>query len=110
MQGPVTPLAADPREGVVRQPRNEIVTPRFIAVPPAALDALRAAEQREFRFRHAAPFLEQPQRARTRLPVFARIPFTRLDAPPRMLRPVIRLRGEAADPSRAKPRAQPLEE
>src|SRR5258706_8271746 len=110
MQGPCTVFAVDPAGGVVRQPGDEVVALRLVAVPPAALDALQPGEQREFRLGQAARLLQEPQRPRTRLPELARIPFAGLDPAPGMLGPVIGLRGEAADRLAAEADAQALEQ
>src|SRR6185295_6542964 len=110
MQGPFAAFAEDPRQGIIRQPGDEVVAFRLVAVPPAALDALGAAEQGEFALGEAARFLEQPQRSRARLAEFARIPFAGLDPPPGMLGPVVGLRRQAADRFRAEAHAQALDQ
>src|SRR5882672_12474558 len=110
MQGPFAAFAADPGGGVARQPGDEVIALRFVAVPPAALDAFRPGEQRELRLGQAARLFQEPQRPRARQPELARIPFARLDAPPSVLGPVIGLRGEPADSRAAQADAQALEQ
>src|SRR5260221_3471335 len=110
MQGPLAAFAADPAGGVIRQPGDEVVALRLVAVPPAALDALRPGEQREFRLHQAARLFQQPQRPCARLPELARIPFAGLDPAPGMLGPMIGLRGEAADRFAAEADTQALDQ
>src|SRR6266571_3174827 len=110
MQVPFARFAIDPGKRFL-QPGDEVIAPRLVAVPPAALDALGPGEQRELRLGDAARRLEQPQRPRAGLPELARVPFARLDAPPGVLGPVVGLHREAADRAlppgarRAAPRA-----
>src|SRR5262245_59327402 len=110
MQGPFAALAADPGDGFVAETRDEVVALRLVAVPPAAFDAFRAAEQREFRLGEPAALFEQPERPRARLPVFAGVPFAGLDAPPGVFRAVVGLRGETADRFGAEAHPQALDE
>src|SRR3954470_16470525 len=97
MQVPFASFTKDPAERAALELGDEIVALRLVAVPPAALDALRAGEQRELHRAQPARRLEQPQRPRARLAELARIPFARLDAPPGVLGAVVGLGGEAAD-------------
>src|SRR6185503_19888658 len=110
MQGPFAAFAVDPGGGVARQPGDEVSALRFVAVPPAALDAFLPGEQREFRLGQAARLFQQPQRSRARQQELALIPFARLNAPPGMLGPVIGLRGEPADCRATQADSQALEQ
>src|SRR5260221_14668722 len=110
MQAPMTVLAVNPAAGIVRQPGDKVIALRLVAVPPAALDALRPGKEREVRFEQAARLLQQPQRPRPRLPELARIPFAGLDPAPGMLGPMLGLRGEAADRLAAEADAQALDQ
>src|SRR5688500_15807817 len=109
MQEPFAGFAVDPRLGLVRQACDEVVAARFVAIPPARLDALGPCKQDEFTFIQFLRF-EQPQRARPRWTELVRVPFTRLDAPPGMLGAMVGMRGEAADGRVPQARAQPLEQ
>src|SRR5436190_20601094 len=110
MQAPLAAFAADPAGGVVRQPSDEVVALRLVAVPPSAFDTLRAGEQREFRLGQATRPRQEPERSSARLPELARIPFAGLDPAPGMLGPVVGLRGEAADCFAAETDAQAPEQ
>src|SRR3954466_8778379 len=95
MHEPSVVLPVEPYERSVAGARHEVVALCVVAVPPAALDALRAGEQLEIHLREAPRRFEQPQWPRPRLREFARVPFTRLDASPGEFRAVIGLGGEA---------------
>src|SRR5512145_1197546 len=83
----------DPGERAVGQPGDEVIAPRVIAVPPARLDALRTSERSEFAFFQLFRF-KKPNWARAGSRIRSRIPFAGLDAPPGVLRAMIRQRGE----------------
>src|SRR5438552_17422936 len=110
MQEPCAGFAVNPAQGRIGKAGDEVVAPRVVAVPPAALDALRAGEQLQIVFAHRARRLEQPQRARAGVPELARIPFAGLDAPPAVFRTMIRMSRQAVDRVGAEARLQPLGE
>src|SRR5690349_10925362 len=110
MQVPVAVFAIDPRQRSGREPRHEVVALRLVAVPPAALDALRSGEQLET-FRLQTPRRgEQPGRARPGRAELVRIPVAGLDATPRVLGAVVRHRGDAVDGFASEARLQALQQ
>src|SRR5947199_2113294 len=96
MQEPVVLFAVDPGERALAA-RDEVVALRLVAVPPAALDALRAGKQMEVLVVDLPGRIHEPNRARAGLAELARVPLTGLDAPPRVLGTVVGLRREAVD-------------
>src|SRR3981189_1461302 len=110
MQEPCAGFAVNPAQGRIGKAGDEVVAPRLVAVPPAALDALGAGEQLQIVFAHRARRLEQPKRTRAWMPELARIPFAGLDAPPAVFRTMIRMSRQAVDRVGAEARLQPLGE
>src|SRR5437879_3306643 len=110
MQEPCAGFAVNPAQGRIGKADDEVVAPRLVAVPPAALDALGAGEQLQIVFAHRARRLEQPQRARAWMPELPRIPFAGLDAPPAVFRTMIRMSRQTVDRVGAEARLQPLGE
>src|SRR5438067_5057949 len=102
-------LAIDPGERT-SQLGDEVIASRLVAIPPAAGDALRTGEQLELGLRDASRTLVEPRRPRSRLHEIVRIPLARRDAPPGVLRPVVRKRRDAIDGVAAQARLQALEE
>src|SRR5579859_3036235 len=74
---------------------DKIVAARFIAVPPAAGDALGTGDEREPAFLHRDDPLQEPSRTRARLHKVVRIPFAGLDAAPGIFRPVVGIDADA---------------
>src|SRR6185369_850569 len=109
MQEPVARFAVDPDERRFGT-RDEVVALRLVAVPPAALDALGAGKQIQILIVNFSWRIKQPKRARAGLAELARIPVSRLHAPPRIFGTMIGLRGEPVDRLRAQARLQALEE
>src|SRR5262245_47803310 len=109
MQPPFAGFAIDPGEARLAQPCDEIVAPRLVAVPPAALDALRPGEQREGALGEP-PRLEEPGRPRPGLAELARLPVARRHAPPGAFRPVVGIEAEAVHRLAPEARLQPLDE
>src|SRR2546421_7353111 len=110
MQVPLSLFAVDPGEGGLAKARDEIVAPRVVAVPPAAFDALGSGEELEARLVETARRLDEPGGPRTRLAELARVPVAGLDAPPGILRAVVRRGGEAVNRTASEAQLQTLEE
>src|SRR5687768_11799228 len=117
MQVPFAAFAVDPAQRDGMETRrvsrselgDEVVALRVVAVPPAALDALRPGEQAEAALLQL-PRLQQPQRARPGRVELARIPFAGLDALPGMLGAMVGIGGEPVHAFVPEALAQPLEQ
>src|SRR6267143_1399522 len=102
-------LAINPSHGTAKF-GDEIIAPRFVAVPPAAGDALGPRDERKLGFGHAPWRGEQPCRPWSGLDEIMRVPVARLDPLPGVFRPMVRKRRHAIDCIAAKARLQPLDE
>src|SRR3954469_17318842 len=89
---------------------DEIVTPGFVAVPPAAGDALGTGDELELAFLYRDDLFQQPCRARPGLDEIMRIPFAGLDAAPSALGPVVRIDGDPVYCIASQAGLQPLQE
>src|SRR5688572_16983190 len=96
MQEPFAGVSINPDQRIIRQSRNEVVTARFVAIPPPRFDALRSGEQGKLALLQSLG-LHQPHGPRTGLAELARIPLPRLDAPPGVLGTMIGMRRKAVD-------------
>src|SRR6185503_16893164 len=108
MQPPFALFPVDPRERI-SEPGDEVVAPRLVAVPPAALDALGAGEQSQLPLVHGMGRIQQPCRPRPGLDELARVPVAGVDAPPGVLGTVVGYAGDAVHRLAPEARLQPLD-
>src|SRR5437762_13924314 len=108
MRVPVTVFSVYPGERSAEF-GNEVVPPSFVAVPPAAGDALGTGDEREPAFLHRDDLFQQPCRARAGLDEVVRIPFAGLDAAPGVLGSVVRIDADAVHRIASQAGLQPLQ-
>src|ERR1051325_5239063 len=109
MQPPLAVFPVDPGERFA-EPGDEVVAPRLVAVPPAALDPLRAGRKLHLRLLYRERLMQEPCRPGPRRGELARIPVAGLDAPPGVLGTVVGHAADAVHRFAARAPLQPLDE